>query len=374
MLSLGLMLIVAGCSSTAPSGLVPGTIVLSPASPLIGQAVTLSAVGATDPAGRPLSFTWSFGDGTTGVGQSVIHTYPTAASLGVKLTVDDGRATASATATIAVRALSAPSPGSIVGPAQVAVGAAVSLSAQGAGDPDGRPLTFLWNFGDSTTASGQSVTHTYASTGKFVITLTVDDGKLTASTTTNVSVNSAPVIGGIIGPSTALANVVQSFAPEAASDPQGLPLTFSWSLGDGTTANGQNVLHAYSTVGTFTLVLTISNGTSSSSVSRAVTVTTLDGQWSGVIPIFLGTPSATMSLSQSGTDLSGSYTMPSQAVFSVAGSVDRNTGAVNLTMSSRQFGTITLANAMMSADCNTMVGIAATGFVGNPFIWTWIRQ
>lgn len=56
------------------------------------------------------------------------------------------------------------------------VGDSIAFTAQ-ATDPDGDTLTFLWDFGDGTSAPGAQVTHTYSLPGKFIALLTVSDGK-----------------------------------------------------------------------------------------------------------------------------------------------------------------------------------------------------
>lgn len=57
-------------------------------------------------------------------------------------------------------------------------------------DPDGDVLTFLWDFGDDTTAKGAVVNHSYDGRhwGNRTITLTVSDGYLTNSTSVRVYV------------------------------------------------------------------------------------------------------------------------------------------------------------------------------------------
>ncbi|MCM8780109.1 MAG: PKD domain-containing protein, partial [Candidatus Omnitrophica bacterium] len=42
-------------------------------------------------------------------------------------------------------------------------------------DPDGKIVSYAWDFGDGKRASGEQVTHTYARTGKYTVTLTVTD-------------------------------------------------------------------------------------------------------------------------------------------------------------------------------------------------------
>ena len=52
----------------------------------------------------------------------------------------------------------------------------VHFSSAGSTDPDGDPLTFLWNFGDGTTSTQANPTKIYNDEGAFVVDLTVSDG------------------------------------------------------------------------------------------------------------------------------------------------------------------------------------------------------
>ena len=53
----------------------------------------------------------------------------------------------------------------------------VNFTGSGSSDPDSDPLTYSWDFGDSSTATGINVSHTYASAGPYTATLTVSDGR-----------------------------------------------------------------------------------------------------------------------------------------------------------------------------------------------------
>ena len=67
-------------------------------------------------------------------------------------------------------------------------GLTVDLSAAASTDSDGEIVAYRWNFPE-TTASGRTVSHTFASPGTYTISLTVeDDAGATATTETDVSV------------------------------------------------------------------------------------------------------------------------------------------------------------------------------------------
>lgn len=70
----------------------PPTAIIT-ATPVTGSAalsVAFSGTGSTDPDGDPLTFSWNFGDGTTGAGFTVNHVYTLAGTYTAVLTVDDG--------------------------------------------------------------------------------------------------------------------------------------------------------------------------------------------------------------------------------------------------------------------------------------------
>ena len=72
----------------------------------------------------------------------------------------------------------------------------VAFSAAGSADPDGSIVGYAWTFGDGSSASGASVSHTYQSAGSFSASLRVtDDSGLSATRSTTITV--APVVSAL---------------------------------------------------------------------------------------------------------------------------------------------------------------------------------
>jgi glucose/arabinose dehydrogenase len=73
---------------------------------------------------------------------------------------------------------------------------AVTFSSAGSSDPEGGALSFAWNFGDGTTGTGASPSHTYTTNGQRTVTLTVTDpAGRTGSTNLVITVgNTAPTV------------------------------------------------------------------------------------------------------------------------------------------------------------------------------------
>jgi PKD repeat protein/uncharacterized protein YraI len=69
----------------------PQAIINGPASGRIGEELCFSGDGSTDPDGEIVDYSWEFGDGATGNGLNVSHSYNAAGSYEVTLVVTDNR-------------------------------------------------------------------------------------------------------------------------------------------------------------------------------------------------------------------------------------------------------------------------------------------
>jgi PKD repeat protein len=64
-----------------------------------------------------------------------------------------------------------------IDPTFPAAGEEVVFSANNTTDPNGDPITFHWDFGDGTNATGQVARHTYAKSGNYTVVLTATDNQ-----------------------------------------------------------------------------------------------------------------------------------------------------------------------------------------------------
>lgn len=152
-------------------------------------------------------------------------------------------------------------------------GKAVAFSATST-DPAGLALSYQWDFGDGSAASGASASHTYASGGSYTVRVTATNSASVAATaTTALKVLFPPTAPTV---SASLASVytgqVVTFTG-AATDPNGGAVTYLWDFGDGSTLGGASVAHSYAAAGSYTVTLTASNaagGTASGTLAQAV--------------------------------------------------------------------------------------------------------
>lgn len=133
----------------------------------------------------------------------------------------------------------------------------LSFDAGGSYDPDGTIVSYGWTFGDGTSATGPTPAHAYATPGTYVVTLTVTDNQgLGASDTASVQATNRPPVANAGPDQTAAPGASITFDGSGSLDPDGVITSLAWDFGDGTSAVGQTVTHAYTTAGTYAATLT----------------------------------------------------------------------------------------------------------------------
>ncbi|KGK28911.1 PKD domain-containing protein [Cellulophaga sp. E6(2014)] len=161
---------------------------------------------------------------------------------------------------------------------------AVQFTGDTSSDPDtGDTLTYAWDFGDGTTATTANASHSFTTTGTYIVTFTVtDDGTPALTSTDTITIivteaNQAPTAVATSDILTGEASLAVQFTGDTSSDPDtGDVLTYAWDFGDGTTATTANPSHTFTTAGAYNVTLTVTDdGTpalSSSEVTLTITV------------------------------------------------------------------------------------------------------
>ncbi|MBU0759622.1 MAG: PKD domain-containing protein [Candidatus Omnitrophica bacterium] len=227
------------------------------------EKADFDAASSYDTDGDTITYTWDFGDGKTAEGKAVSHKFEKGGAYKVKLTVNDGSGMdcASADDTILVDVNSTPS-ADIKTKDLACVKEDIKFDGAGSSDPDGDRLNHTWDFGDGTTATGSSANHSYAKGGMYKATLFVDDGKGSdcsgATKVQYVNINTPPIAEA--GPDLKVCvNDEIEFDGSKSFDEDSDKLAYAWDFGDGTTAAGPKVKHAYKDIGAYKITLTVTD-------------------------------------------------------------------------------------------------------------------
>ena len=177
--------ITASQTSTPPSSAIPPLAVVSSSSatgpaPL---AVGFDGSGSTVTNGSITAYAWEFGDGATATGAEVTHSYTSAGLYTATLTVTASNGLKNAVSTpivVTASSLTTNVPPTAVATATPPSGPPplpVKFDASASTDPDGSIVAYKWNFGDGSSATGKTASHTYTAAAKYTATLTVTDNR-----------------------------------------------------------------------------------------------------------------------------------------------------------------------------------------------------
>lgn len=220
-------------------------------------ACSFDGSSSNDPDGEIDDFSWSLGDGETASGTQVNYEYAAAGTYDITLTVedDDGKS-ASTTQSVEVTIMN-DEPRANFSAACVATHCEFNGAAST--DSDGEIVAWSWILNDGTYDSGQSITHDYAEAGSYTISLTVEDdlgGTDVKLKTINLSEPNEKPTAEFSFSCTEL-NCIFDGSPSSDSD--GEVLNWNWTLGDGSTASGQQVNHAFTANGNYSVTLSVSD-------------------------------------------------------------------------------------------------------------------
>lgn len=269
------VLVVLALLVIAPSALaVPptGELTIAPAAPdrpNIGEAVSFEITNVNW-GGAAGTVAWSFGDGTPAQGTTELqttHAYESAGLKSVGAILTNGAGELGGVPAKAVQ-VNTPPVALLSGFSPVAPLPGIDvLFASDSSDPDGDPITHLWDFGDGSTSPNRNAVHGFASAGAKTVTLTVTDpygASATDSEQVNVVVSQGPVD---VPPRASFVFSPRQpdvgdpiFLVSTSTDPEDKLRSQTWDLdGDGEfdDGRGDEVLHTFTSAGRKTVRLRV---------------------------------------------------------------------------------------------------------------------
>ncbi len=267
----------------ANSKQMPAYITVTPPAPVAGFSAspTLGVaplnVQFSDASGGSITGrTWNFGDGATSNAQSPLHSYIAAGVYDVTLTVSgpggsDTEYKAGFVTVTVVPPPSAPVAAFSAGPTSGTVPLTVQFSDTSSGSITGR----TWNFGDGTTSTAQSPSHSYTAAGIYDVSLIVtglggSDTKARAAYITVSGTSPETVMAAFsASPTAGMAPLTVQFSDAST----GSIAVRTWDFGDGVTSTAQSPAHSYTAAGVYNVALTVTGPGGSDTETKAAYIT-----------------------------------------------------------------------------------------------------
>ena len=228
----------------------------------------------TDRSTRSLvSWSWSFGDGTSSIEKNPVHTYSKTGRFTVRLTARNAAGSNAVTRSnyIVVNALRSPVAAFSAFPTSGNSQLKVTFTDRSTGSP----TSWNWVFGDGSTSTQQNPDHIYSKAGKYTISLTVRNaaGSNMVTRSGYISVGAllkTPAGAFPASPTSGKVPLRVQFTERST----GSPTSWRWSFGDGTSSTVKNPSHTYTKKGRYTVSLTVRNtqGSNTNTMSGYITV------------------------------------------------------------------------------------------------------
>jgi gliding motility-associated-like protein len=214
--------------------------------------------------GNIISWSWNFGDGNNSSTQNTGNLYDSSGVYNVALTVvsDSG---CSATITQAVSLNASPNAGftSVTNCSSSSATFTDTSTISG-----GTISSWSWSFGDGNTSITQNPSNTYSVTGTYTVSLVVASANGCMDSSTAIVTVGLPVVADYI-PAGGTYNVNQSIQ---FTNQSGGASTYAWDFGNTATSTATDPANAYSTAGTYTVMLIASNGSCVDSIAYVFTI------------------------------------------------------------------------------------------------------
>lgn len=227
------------------------------------QFTDLSVLGSSGTG----TYFWDFGDGFTSAIQNPTHTYSSPGTYHVTLSVtNSANCTKIVTKNNYITIVNKPTADFT---AANTASCTLPLTVSFNNTSSGGATSYLWNFGNGNTSLSTAPSNTYTALGSYTVTLIASNGACSDTAVKPAFVN--------------IGSLTASFTQSAASTCTGNNVTFTntsqpgpgvstWYFGDGGSSVNTNATHAYSSQGTYTVMLVVNFNNCSDTAYGTVTV------------------------------------------------------------------------------------------------------
>jgi PKD repeat protein len=223
-----------------------------------------------------VSYLWQFFDGNNSTDFQPSHNYLNSGTFSVRLTATSANGCAAQQQTNNAVTVISPTANFSAPDSMGCPPLAVHFTNSSVGGTN-----YLWNFGDGSTSTQANPTHVYQNLGQYDVTLITSNNNgcrdtLVLSNFVDVMYQQAtytapPAISGC-------APFETSFSLNAQTG-----MNYEWNFGDGTTSTLSNPTHIFNEPGTYTVSLTVGDGTPCSLIYTTYQTVVVEG----ILPIFM---------------------------------------------------------------------------------------
>ncbi|MCZ2223528.1 MAG: PKD domain-containing protein [Chitinophagales bacterium] len=219
-------------------------------------------------SGNNIQWLWDFGDGNFSNQQNPQHTYTIAGSFTVSLQVKNSKGCSAQLSypnyinvPTGVKANF-----NVVAATNCSLPANISFTNTSSGSG---LLSYQWDFGDGTTSSQQTPTHTYNSNGSYTVTLIVTNNNGCSDTIVKPNIVNVGAVNADFSFSGHCVNAPIIFTNTSIPSSA---VSYTWYFGDGTTSTQTNPQNIFQTASTFNVKLVADFGSCKDSITKAIQI------------------------------------------------------------------------------------------------------
>jgi PKD repeat protein len=217
------------------------------------QGAVVSFYNSSSGVGSSTLYYWNFGDGTSGMGYNITHTYASSGPHSACLTIIDSLAGCTNQYCYTVYTTNTTTCNAHFTAVDTA-GYKMFLPTM-----TGNNLNYYWTLGDGSTSTYQNPWHQYNAPGFYHVCLTITDSSQGCTATWCDSIYFSGTTGSVCTASFA-GNFQGALGTFTMQYPNQGHFTY-WTFGDGSTSILTNPTHTYTASGNYTVCLTVSDST-----------------------------------------------------------------------------------------------------------------